>query len=294
MTLQNLKPWILRAQREHYAIGAFNANTLEQVQAIVLAAQEEDAPVVIQISHRALQYVGGGNVILGLRYMAEVGNVAAQSVTVPVALHLDHATDSEVLQAIGLGFTSVMFDGGALPLKKNIEITRKLCEMAHSVDVSVEAELGEVPRADSSGMAKAVSELTRVDDVPEFVNATGIDALAIAIGSVHAVKQKNVTLDLGRLKTIRAAVDIPLVLHGSSGVTDACIAEGIRLGLCKVNVATQLNQAFTRAVRAKLADDAREVDPRQYLNLARDAMKDQVRERIRFFGASGKAARTGD
>ena len=294
MTLQNLKPWLLRAQREHYAIGAFNANTMEQVQAIVLAAQEEDAPVVIQISHRALQFVGSGNVILGLRYMAEVGKVAAQSVTVPVALHLDHATESEVLQAIGLGFTSVMFDGGALPLKENIETTKRLCEIAHSVGVSIEAELGEVPRADSSGMARPVSEMTRVEDAPEFVNATGIDALAIAIGSVHAVKQKNVELDLERLKTIRAAVDIPLVLHGSSGVTDACIAEGIRLGLCKVNVATQLNQAFTRAVRAKLADDAREVDPRQYLNLARDAMREQVRERMRLVGASGKAARTAD
>jgi fructose-bisphosphate aldolase class II len=294
MALQNLKPSILRAQREHYAIGAFNANTMEQVQAIVLAAQEEDAPVVIQISHRALQYVGSGNVILGLRYMAGVGSVAAQSVTVPVALHLDHATVDEVLQAIGLGFTSVMFDGGAMPFKENIETTRKLCEIAHSVDVSVEAELGEVPRADSSGTARPVSELTRVEDVPEFVKTTGIDALAIAIGSVHAVKQKNVTLDLERLETIRAAVDIPLVLHGSSGVTDECIAEGIKLGLCKVNVATQLNQAFTRAARAKLTDDPREVDPRQYLNLARDAMREQVRERIRFFGASGKAARTAD
>jgi fructose-bisphosphate aldolase class II len=294
MALQDLKPWILRAQREHYAIGAFNANTMEQVQAIVLAAQEEDAPVVIQISHRALQYVGSGNVILGLRYMAEVGSVAAQSVTVPVALHLDHATENEVLQAINLGFTSVMFDGGAMPFKENIETTRKLCEIAHSVDVSVEAELGEVPRADSSGMAEPVSELTRAEDVPEFVKTTGIDALAIAIGSVHAVKQKNVTLDLERLETIRAAVDIPLVLHGSSGVTDECIAEGIKLGLCKVNVATQLNQAFTRAARAKLTGDPREVDPRQYLNLARDAMREQVRERIRFFGASGKAARTAD
>jgi fructose-bisphosphate aldolase class II len=260
----------------------------------VLAAQEEDAPVVIQISHRALQYVGGGNVILGLRYMAEVGNVAAQSVTVPVALHLDHATENEVLQAIGLGFTSVMFDGGAMPLSENIETTRRLCEIAHSVNVSVEAELGEVPRADSSGTASPVSELTRVEDVPEFVKATGIDALAVAIGSVHAVKQKNVTLDLERLKTIRAAVDTPLVLHGSSGVTDECIAEGIRLGLCKVNVATQLNQAFTRAVRAKLADDPREVDPRQYLNLGRTAMTEQVRERIRFFGTSGRAAQTAD
>ncbi len=111
MSLHNLKPWIVRAQREQYAIGAFNANTMEQVQAIVLAAQAENAPVIIQISHHALQYVGSGNEIVGLRYMAEIGKVAAQSVSIPVALHLDHATENEILQAIGLGFTSVMFDG---------------------------------------------------------------------------------------------------------------------------------------------------------------------------------------
>jgi fructose-bisphosphate aldolase class II len=280
----------MRAQREQYAIGAFNANTMEQVQAIVLAAQEENAPVIIQISHRALQYVGSGSVILGLRYMAEIGKVAAQSVSVPVALHLDHATESEVLQAIEMGFTSVMFDGGDRPLKENIEVTRKLCEIAHSVGVSMEAELGEVPRADSSGIAQPVSELTCVEDASEFVRATRIDVLAVAIGSVHGVKQKSVELDLERLKAIRAAVDIPLTLHGSSGVTDACIAEGIRLGLCKVNVATQLNQAFTWAVRAKLSDDPKEIDPRRYLNLGRDAMVEQVRERIRFVGASRKAA----
>jgi fructose-bisphosphate aldolase class II len=279
----------MRAQREQYAIGAFNANTMEQVQAIVLAAQAENAPVIIQISHHALQYVGSGNEILGLRYMAEIGKIAAQSASIPVALHLDHATESEVLQAIALGFTSVMFDAEDKPLQEYTEITRKLCELAHSVGISVEAELGEVPRADSSGVMPA-SELTRVEDAAEFVHATGIDSLAIAIGSVHAVKQKNVELNLEHLKAIRAAVDIPLVLHGSSGVTDACVAEGIKLGLCKVNVATQLNQAFTRAVRTKLSDDPKEVDPRKYLNPAREAMVEQVRERIRFVGASGKAA----
>jgi fructose-bisphosphate aldolase class II len=289
MTLCNVKSWLLQAQREHFAIGAFNANTMEQVQAIVQAAQQESAPVVVQISHHALQYVGSGNVMLGLRYMAEIGKVAAQSVTVPVALHIDHATESEVLQAISLGFTSVMFDGGDLPLKDNVETAKRLCEIARSMGVSVEAELGEVPRADSSGIAHPPSELTQVEDAAEFARATGIDALAIAIGSVHAVKQKNVELDLERLKAIRAVVDVPLVLHGGSGVTDVCITEGIRLGLCKVNVATQLNQAFTRAVRTKLTEDTSEVDPRKYLNLGRDAMQEQVRERIRFVGASGKA-----
>ncbi len=289
MTLVNVQPWVLRAQREHFAIGAFNANTMEQVQAIVAAAEAEAAPAIIQISHRALQFVGSGNVVLGLRYMAEIGKVAAQSVRVSVSLHLDHATESEVLQAIGLGFTSVMFDGGDLPFEQNIAVTKKLCEVAHSVGVNMEAELGEVPRADGAGQVDQAGELTRPQDAAEFVRATGVDSLAIAIGSVHAVKSKIVELDLERLKQIRTVVDIPLVLHGSSGVRDECIAQGIAIGLCKVNVATQLNQAFTGAVRAKLAGDANEADPRKYLTPARQEMQTRVRERIRFFGASGKA-----
>ncbi len=288
MTLVTLKPWLLRAQREHFALGAFNANTLEQAQAIVAAAEAERAPAIIQVSHRALSYVGSGDAMLGLRYMSAIGKIAAESVPVPMGLHLDHATEAEVTQAIGLGVTSVMFDGGNLPLDENIRVTQKLVGLAHSVGVSVEAELGQVPRADKTGHVDELTEMTRPDDAAKFVAATGIDVLAIALGSVHAIRQKTVTIDLERLKAIRAAVDIPLVLHGSSGVTDEYIAQGIALGLCKVNVATQLSQAFTLGARAALAD-ADEFDPRNYLGPARSAMKERVRERIRFFGAAGKA-----
>ncbi len=289
MTLSNVQPWILRAQREHFAIGAFNANTMEQVQAIAEAAQAEAGPAIIQVSHRALQYVGNGNVIFGLRYMTEVAKIAAQSVSVPLSLHLDHATADEVLQAIGLGFTSVMFDGGDLPFEENIRVTKRLCEIAHSAGVCMEAELGQVPRVGSTGQVEPATELTQPEEAAEFVRATGIDNLAIAIGSVHAVKSKTVELDLERLKAIRARVEVPLVLHGSSGVTDECIAQGIQLGLCKINVATQLNQAFTGAVRAKLSEDAKEVDPRKYLSLARRDMTERVRERMHLLGAAGKA-----
>ncbi len=290
MTLVNPLPWIQRAQREHFAIGAFNANTLEQVQAIVSAAQAENAPALIQISHRALQHVGGGNTTLGLRYMVEIGRIAAQSVAVPIGLHLDHASEDEVLQAIALGFTSVMFDGGDLPFTQNIERTIKLREMAHAVDVCLEAEMGEVPRADSHGKVAGEVKLTRPAEAAEFVKATGVDTLAIALGSVHAIKRKEVQIDLERLQAIRSAVIVPLVLHGSSGVTDDHIVQGIKLGLCKVNVATQLSQAFTTSVRATLTADAAEVDPRRYLGPAREGMTARVRERIQFFGASGKAA----
>lgn len=287
--LVNPLPWLRAAQRGGYAVGAFNANTLEQIQAIVSAADAERAPVIIQISRRALQYAGLGDARLGLRYIVAIAQVAANSVAVPVALHLDHGDEADVLLALELGFTSVMFDGGELPLAENIAATARLCRAAHAAGATIEAELGEVPRLNAAGEADA-GALTRPDEVAAFVAATGIDTLAVAIGSVHAARQKEMQLDLPRLAAIRAAVDAPLVLHGSSGVTDASLAEGVRLGLCKVNVATQLNQAFSAAVRAALAADEREIDPRRYLGLGRAAMAGQVAERIRVLGSAGKAA----
>ncbi len=289
MTLVNPLTWIQRAQREHFAIGAFNANTLEQVQAIVIAAQAENAPAIIQVSHRALQHAGSGNSTLGLRYMAAIGTIAAQSVAVPIGLHLDHASENEAAEAIALGFTSVMFDGGELRFAQNIEQTIKVRDIAHAAGVCLEAEVGEVPRADSRGRVNGEAILTSPAAAAEFVKATGVDLLAVALGSVHAIKRKEVPIDLDRLQAIRSAVDVPLVLHGSSGVTDEHIAKGIKLGLCKVNVATQFSQAFTASVRATLAADPQEVDPRRYLGPAREAMTARARERIQLFCASGKA-----
>lgn len=288
MTLQNVLPWILRAQQEGWAVGAFNANTLEQVQAIVLAAQAETAPAIIQVSHRALTYIGSGNEILGLKYIAAIGKIAAESVTAPIALHLDHGTESEVLQAIALGFTSVMFDGDNLPLEENISITKRLCEMARSIGVCMEAEIGEVPKPDGKAFIEADIALTDLDEAVQFAEATGVDLLAIALGSVHGLKTKQISLDLDRLAAIRKRVSVPLVLHGSSGVSDQDIKQGMTMGLAKVNVATQLSQAFTGAIREVLSQDKEVVDPRKYLVEGRSAQAEIVRERIRFLGASGK------
>jgi fructose-bisphosphate aldolase class II len=289
MTLRNILPWIHAAHQEGFGITAFNANTMEQMQSIVLAAQAENAPVIIQVSHRALQYVGSGNEIRGLQYMAALGKVAAASVDVPVSLHLDHANEDEVLQAIALGFTSVMFDGDELPFAQNVATTKRLCEIAHSAGVCMEAEIGEVPKPDGAAFNPADIDLTTPDDAEVFVNATGIDTLAIALGSVHGLKDKSISLDLDRLKAIRARVDTPLVLHGSSGVNNDDIAQGIKLGLAKINIATQLSKAFTSAVRDALATDGELVDPRKYLGPGRDAQIEAVRERLRFVGAAGKA-----
>lgn len=289
MTLQNVLPWILRAQQEGWAVGAFNANTLEQVQAIVLAAQAERAPAILQVSHRALAYIGSGNETQGLKYITAMGKVAAESVAVPIALHLDHGTESEVLQAIALGFTSVMFDGDNLSYEENVSTTKRLCETARSNGICMEAELGEVPKPDGKAYDESAIALTQPDEALQFVEATGIDTLAVALGSVHGLKTKQISLDLERLKIIRECVSVPLVLHGSSGVSDKDIKQGVAMGLCKVNVATQLNQAFTGAVRDVLSKDRELVDLRKYLVEGRTAQAEIVRERIRFLGASGKA-----
>jgi fructose-bisphosphate aldolase class II len=289
MTLQNVLPWIRRAQREGWAVGAFNANTLEQAQSIVLAAQAEEAPAIIQVSHRALTYIGSGNEIQGLKYIAAIGKVAAKSVTVPIALHLDHGTERDVLQALALDFTSVMFDGDGLSFEENLSITKHLCEVAHSVGACMEAEVGEVPKPDGKEFDESAIALTQPEEAARFADATGIDTLAVALGSVHGLKTKQISLDLDRLTEIRKHVSIPLVLHGSSGVADRDIRRGIGMGLCKINVATQLAQAFTEAIRDILDGDSRLVDPRKYLAPGRTAQMEIVRERIRFFGASGKA-----
>ena len=289
MTLHNVLHWILRARQECWAVGAFNANTLEQAQAIVLAAQAEEAPAIIQISHRALTYVGSGNEIQGLKYIAAIGKIAAESVAVPIALHLDHGTEREVLQAIALGFTSVMFDGDGLLFEENTTVTKRLCEAAHSVGACMEAEVGEVPKPDGKEFDESAITLTQPEEAAQFADATGVATLAVALGSVHGLTTKHIKLDLPRLEAIRQRVSIPLVLHGSSGVSDQDIKQGISMGLCKINVATQLAQAFTGAIRNVLNADRELVDPRKYLVAGRDAQIKIVRERIRFFGASGKA-----
>jgi len=290
MTLRNVLPWLRRAQQEGWAVGAFNANTLEQAQAIVFAAQAEESPAIIQVSHRALTYIGSGNEIQGLKYIAAIGKIAAESVAVPIALHLDHGTEREVLQAIALGFTSVMFDGDGLSFAENAMITKRLCESARSVGVCMEAELGEVPKPDGKDYDEFAIALTQPDEASRFVDATGIDTLAVALGSVHGLKAKQISLDLKRLKAIRERVSVPLVLHGSSGVSDNDIEQGMAMGLCKINVATQLAQAFTGAVREVLNRDRELVDPRKYLAAGRNAQMEMVRERIQFFRASRKAS----
>jgi fructose-bisphosphate aldolase class II len=289
MTLTNVYPWIQRAFNEGWAVGAFNAVNMEQAQAIAWAAQAESAPAIIQVSHRALLYAGEGDAERGLRMLAAVGKAAAESVEAPVSLHLDHGTQAEVRQALELGFTSVMFDADGLPLAENVAITCRLAQSAHAHAACMEAEVGDVPKPEGNEALDVRHGLTRPADAQAFARATGVDTLAVAVGSIHSGRSKTIHLDLDLLAAIRGLVAMPLVLHGSSGVTDASLRGGIALGLAKVNVATQLSQGFTAAARQVLERSPAEVDLRPYLGAGRSAMAEVVRERMRSFGASGKA-----
>jgi len=271
------------AQREGYAVGAFNANNLEFVQGIMMAAEAERAPVIIQASPGAIKYVG-------LEYIAAIGKVAAGS-HVPVALHLDHGKDVDTARrCVEFGFSSVMFDGSERPLDENIRLTREVAQLAHADGVDCEGELGRVPSADRDWSPQELEELmTDPDEAAKFVEATGVDALAVAVGSIHKMKRQAAELDVDRVRRIRAATRTPLVLHGSSGVADDSLEQAVRAGICKVNIATALSLAFSRAMRRTAADNPEEIDPRKLLGPAREAIARVVAEKMRLLGASGRA-----
>ncbi len=278
---------LLFAKEAGCAIPACNANTLEQAQAIIRAADLEAAPVILQFSRRAAIYLGMGDLLSGLKIALAAGRAAAQIADIPVWVHFDHGRLEEVQLAVRLGFDSVMFDGADLPFDENLALTQKLAKVCHDQGIFLEAEVGDVPRADNA--AAEPIQLTNPDQAAYFARESGVDSLAVSLGSVHAVKDQKNHLDFELLAAIRARVDCPLVLHGSSGVMDEDLVKGIQGGLCKVNMATRFNRAFTEAVRAELAGDAGLVDLRPYLGAGRDAMVAEVRSVIRLLGVSGLA-----
>ncbi len=288
MPLVTSKALLERAYKEHYAVGAFNANNMEQVQAVIEAAEEERAPVILQVSQGAIRYCG-------LAFAAGLVKIAAAEATVPVVLHLDHGTDFEQnVRCLQAGFTSLMFDGSKLPFEQNVAITKKIVEIAHPCGIPVEAELGKVLQAkDGVSQADVEHAMTDPTEARRFVELTGCDSLAVAVGSVHAMRAKEAALDIARVEAIRQQVAIPLVLHGSSGVTEASIVAAIEHGVAKVNVATYLNEAFVEGIRSGLAKYPDEVDPRKCLQMARDAVKERVREKLRLFKSTGRIDASG-
>ncbi|MDH6109421.1 fructose-bisphosphate aldolase class II [Kitasatospora sp. MAP12-15] len=249
-------------------VGAFNVVQIEHAQAIVAGAEAAGRPVILQLSENTARYHGS------LEPIGRAALAIARAAAVPVAVHLDHAESVELVhQAVALGFTSVMFDAATLPYEQNVAATREVTDYCHARGVYVEAELGEVGGKDG---AHAPGVRTDPDEARAFVAATGVDALAVAVGSSHAMLTRDAVLDFALITRLREAVGTPLVLHGSSGVSDADLTRAVNAGMTKVNVSTHLNKAFTRAVRDYLDTHADVADPRKYLGPARSAVAAEV------------------
>ncbi|WP_125099407.1 class II fructose-bisphosphate aldolase [Leucobacter chromiireducens] len=259
-------PELITASR-HTGVLAVNIVTIEHVLGAIAGAERAGKPLILQLSENAIAFHGA------VEPIAAAARAAAELAAVPVGLHLDHITDHALAaRAPALGFGSVMYDGAALPFAENIARTREVTELLHAAGVRVEAELGEI-----GGKLGAHAPGVRTDpaEAADFVSRTGVDALAVAVGSEHAMTTRDARLDLGLIAELAAAVPVPLVLHGSSGVSDAGIRAAIAAGMTKINVGTALGVAFTAASRDALADPAL-VDPRKFLAPARAAVADEV------------------
>ncbi len=279
MTLVPARELVTVAARRGTGIGAFNVIHLETAEALVRASAQAQLPVILQISQNCADYHGG------LEPIALATLAVARRAETPVAVHLDHAERPDLVdEAIGLGFGSVMFDGGALPYDENVALTAAVTERAHAAGVYVEGELGEVGGKDG---AHAPGVRTDPAEARAFVEATGVDALAVAVGSSHAMTDRTASLDLSLIARLRDALAVPLVLHGSSGVADDVLADAVRAGMTKINVSTHLNGFFTRAIRSALDADHRLVDSRKYLAPAREALADEAARMLRLFALAG-------
>jgi fructose-bisphosphate aldolase class II len=261
--------------RQHEPIVAFNLIGLEHAEGIVAGAEAAETGVILQISENTVRFHGA------LAPLAAAALALARNAGVPVTVHLDHATSAELVdEAIELGIASVMFDAGALDYDANVAATAEVAARCHAAGAWIEGELGEI-----GGKAGAAATNARTDpgQAAAYVAATNVDALAVAVGSSHQMLDRTARLDFALIEELREAVPVPLVLHGSSGVPDADIARAIAAGITKVNVATLLNERFTRAVRASLGDS---VDPRRYLGPGREAIAHEVARLLRLLRTS--------
>ena len=280
MTLEAMAGIMRRAWRERRGVGAFNVVQIEHAEAIVTGAERASAPVVLQISQNTAVYHGA------LAPLALACLRIAEDAAVPVAVHLDHATRRELVEeAVGLGIGSVMFDASALPYDRNVAATAEITRWCHARGVWVEAELGEVGGKDG---VHAPGARTDPEEAAEYTAATGVDALAVAVGSSHAMLTRDAVLDEELIARIAARVGVPLVLHGSSGVPDKGLVAAVAAGMTKINTATQLNKELTAAVRAALAADPVLVDPRKYLGPGREAVAAEVARLLVLLTGAGR------
>ncbi|HHT73419.1 MAG TPA: class II fructose-bisphosphate aldolase [Firmicutes bacterium] len=282
MALLSLKE-LYNGYDTHFAVAAFNVHNLEYAQGVMMAAEAENAPVILMVGAGMSKYCGLG-------WMAAVCKYAAEDTHLPVVLHLDHAKDLElIVRAIQAGFTSVMFDGSHLPYEENVAQTRRVVEIAHAAAVSVEGELGAIAGVEDD-LQVSKDLLTDPAQAEAFVRETGVDALAVSIGNRHGLYQQPADLDFQRLAAIKGRVEVPLVLHGGSDIPDAHVRRAVALGIWKYNVATDLKIAFTNALRARLGETD-SCEPPATLGAAREAVKELARKKMQLLGCSGQGGR---
>lgn len=283
MALVTTKQLLLDAQKGGYAVGAFNVENMEMVQAVVAAAEELRSPVIMQTTPSTVKYAN-------LNYFYENVKVAAQESSVPVVIHLDHGNSFELaMQAYRTGYTSIMIDGSHEGFEDNIALTSAVVKACHPGEVPIEAELGKVGGKEDDLDGGEGDPYTNPQEAAEFVERTGIDSLAVAIGTAHGVYKGVPKLDFSRLSEIRKAVSIPLVLHGTSGVPDEDVAECIKRGICKVNYATDLRIAFTKGINQVLKENPDTIDPKKYNAKGREEVRKYVMHKMKICQSTAKA-----
>ena len=283
MALVTKKQLLLVAQKGGYAVGAFNVENMEMVQAVVAAAEELRSPVIMQTTPSTVKYAN-------LNYFYENVKVAAQESSVPVVIHLDHGNSFELaMQAYRTGYTSIMIDGSHEGFEDNIALTSAVVKACHPGEVPIEAELGKVGGKEDDLDGGEGDPYTNPQEAAEFVERTGIDSLAVAIGTAHGVYKGVPKLDFSRLSEIRKAVSIPLVLHGTSGVPDEDVAECIKRGICKVNYATDLRIAFTKGINQVLKENPDTIDPKKYNAKGREEVRKYVMHKMKICQSIAKA-----
>ena len=284
MALVNPMGFIRKAQEHGVAIASFNVHNLETIQAVAEGAALENCPVIIQTTPGTLKHAG-------VEYVSAIVKEAALHYSIPMALHVDHCTSFEtIVRCIQSGYTSVMIDTAHLPYEENIAMVCKVVEMAHAAGVAVEGELGRIGGTeDDLTVDERQATFTVPAQAKAFVEATGIDMLAIAIGTAHGEYKGKPELDFERLSEIRKLVDIPLILHGASGVPEEQIRESLRRGISKINIATELKIPMAAAIQQTFAEKPTENDPRKYMGNAKKAVTEVVRQKIRMCGGTNFA-----
>ncbi len=277
------KDLLLDAQRNKYAVGAFNVENMEMVLAVLNAAEETQSPVIMQTTPGTVKYAGADMYFANIR-------AAARRTKIPVACHLDHGNTLAIaVQALHAGYTSIMIDGSKLPFDENIALTKTVTEICHAVNIPVEAELGRVGgKEDGLDNTQTANPYTDPDEAKIFVEKTGCDSLAVAVGTAHGVYKGTPQINFDVLAKIHKAVNIPLVLHGTSGVPDEQVIRCVSMGMCKVNYATDLRIAYTYGVKRYMKENPGVFDPKKYGTYGMEEVKRYVKERMQVIGSCGR------